>query len=434
MEEQLIQYSFYGVFAVLLTGFAPRKVSRYLSTLLSIGTLLVVSIISIEAKGIAGIVGLVSSTIGIASILSAHELVEENISLHDALIVSIASLLPILLLSDDLVRMFIAWETISISIVLLTAFHRDEESSEAALKYLTLCGVASLIALLGISLVYFETGSLVAGKVAEASLLAKILILIGFGAEAALFPLHFWLPDAHMAAPSPGSAVLSGIAIETACLLVYRLLGRDPTIAGIVIPLAVVGAFVGNFSAYRQVDMKRLLAYSSIANVSYIMLGLFSMNKLAQCFAVLHVAAHGFLKAGLFILSGLLLAESGTRRLDLLQGSLSSRPLLKTIFILAALGLTGAPPTLTFWSELYLIVGLSQASWILAILLALAIITSFGYYFALIYNLSIKSTPQTQTSITSKRKFPLSKLSIILLVLSSVALFFFYQNLSSFLG
>ena len=197
-----------------------------------------------------------------------------------------------------------------------------------------------------------------------------------------------------MAAPAPGSAVLSGIAIETACLLVYRLLGRDPTIAGIVIALAVVGAFVGNFSAYRQVDMKRLLAYSSIANISYIMLGLFSMNKLAQSFAVLHVATHGFLKAGLFILSGLLLAESGTRRLDLLQGSLSSRPLLKTIFILAALGLTGAPPTLTFWSELYLIVGLSQASWILAILLALAIITSFGYYFALIYNLSIKSTPQ----------------------------------------
>lgn len=188
------------------------------------------------------------------------------------------------------------------------------------------------------------------------------------------------------------------------------------------------------FSAYRQVNMKRLLAYSSIANISYIMLGLFSINNLAQSFAVLHVAAHGFLKAGLFILSGLLLAESGTRRHDLLQGSLSSRPLLKTIFILAALGLTGAPPTLTFWSELYLIVGLSQASWILAILLELAIITSFGYHFALIYNLSIKSTSQTQTSITSKRKFPLSKLSMILLVLSRVALFFFYQNLLSFLG
>ncbi|ABL78476.1 complex I subunit 5 family protein [Thermofilum pendens] len=421
MEKEIVTLVFAGSLAILSSGFLPGKASRYASTALSSAVMLALLYISLGNPGLAGYVGFVSSVIGLAAVISGLDLVEESKPLHDALVTVLTASLPLLLLLGDLLRLFVAWETISVCILALTAFHRDRESAEAAVKYIMLCGVASLLALAGIALSYLETGSLSVESFAKASLAAKMLVVVGFGAEAAVFPLHFWLPDAHMVAPSTASAVLSGITIEAAGLLVYRLVGSEPILLRLLSVLAVAGALLGNFSAYRQVDVKRLLAYSSVANVGYIFLGLTSGNATARTAAYLHVAGHGFLKAALFILSGVLLADFGSRRLDKLQGSLSGSKVLKAVLVVAALGLTGAPLALTFWSELYIIVGVAQSSLLLALLALTAVIASFGYYFNLVYALCVG-----EGSRPSGKPRLAAELSIVGLVALSASLLVLY--------
>lgn len=389
MFEQNVVYTVLaGELLTVLTHATHGSLRRALSTAVSAAALLLLALFSLLERSPAGLVGVVASTIGLAAVLSAYQLEEGDVSTHNALVLALCAASALVAASSDLVRVFVAWEVLSASVLSLTAYHREREGAEAALKYVMLCGAGTALALAGIALVVLETGSTTVEAAARASLLAKALLLAGFGVEAALFPLHFWLPDAHMAAPSTASAVLSGIATESAAVLVYRLVMGDEVVRSIVAPLALLGALVGNLSAYRQDDFKRLLAFSSVANVNYIMLAWATGNPLAARYAFLHVAAHGLLKASLFLVAGVLLAVYGTRRLSELSGALSGDNALKAAVILSAVGLTGAPPALTFWSEVFMGVGIFQHSVVLGLGFAAAVVVSFAYYFRLIYTLS----------------------------------------------
>ncbi len=388
MFEELVVYTaLSGELLLILARVARGRVRRVASTAITACALAFLLQCSILERSPAGLIGLTSSLIGLVAVLSAYSLIDEDVLAHNALILALCSSSVLLATSSDLVRLFVAWEVLSTSVAALTAYHRDREGAEAALKYVMLCGAGTALALAGVMLVAVETGSTSLEAVYSASPLAKVLLLTGFGVEAAIFPLHFWLPDAHMAAPSTASAVLSGVAIESAAVLVFRLVGSDALMRAVVAPLALAGALVGNLSAYRQDDFKRLLAFSSVANVNYILLAWASGNALATRFAFLHIFAHGLLKASLFIVAGLLLASYGTRLLSKLSGAASGNNALKLVVILAALGLTGAPPLPTFWSELYIGIGLFQYSPALGLGFLLSVVTSFPYYFRAMYTL-----------------------------------------------
>ncbi|MEM3892964.1 MAG: proton-conducting transporter membrane subunit [Thermofilum sp.] len=419
VENLYLLVAFSGVALTIALRLAPEKLNRPLSTAASALFMLALLALSISAGELPGYVGFVSFAIGLAAVLAGYDLVYEDKPLHDALTLALASSLPILAGTEDLIKAFAAWELMSVSVLLLVAFHREKESAEAALKYLMLCGAGTAVALAGIALVVLETGSTRVDSVFQASLLARMLLAAGFATEAAVFPLHFWLPDAHMVAPSTASAMLSGVVIEAAAILVYRLAGWDPVVSRIFLYLSVAGAFVGNLSALAQDDIKRMLAYSSVANVSYIVMGLCSGDGLARTYALLHVAAHGYLKASLFIVSGILLAQHGTRSLSRLTGALSGDNLLKLTVIASALGLTGAPPLLPFWSELFIAVGVLSVSPALPVLFALAVILSFGYYFRLLQSLSQGSS----LSATHSKRYLLASTSALLLVALNALLF-----------
>ncbi|QOJ79324.1 hypothetical protein IG193_02345 [Infirmifilum lucidum] len=388
MFEELVVYTaLSGGLLLVLARAARGRVRRALSTAIAACALAFLLQCSILERSPAGLIGLTSSLIGLVAVLSAYSLVDEDVSAHNALILALCSSSVLLATSTDLIRLFMAWEILSASVVALTAYHRDREGAEAAMKYVMLCGAGTALALSGVTLVVVETGSTSLEAVYSASPLAKVLLLTGFGVEAAIFPLHFWLPDAHMAAPSTASAVLSGVAIESAAVLVFRLVGSDAFARAVVAPLALAGALVGNFSAYRQDDLKRLLAFSSVANVNYILLAWASGNALATKFAFLHIFAHGLLKASLFIVAGVLLTAYGTRLLSKLSGAASKNNALRLTVVFAALGLTGAPPLPTFWSELYIGVGLFQYSTVLGLGFLLSVVVSFAYYFRVMYTL-----------------------------------------------
>jgi len=418
IEGTYLAALFVGTAVTLSARLLPRRTASAMSTAVPVATLVLLLALSLHAGGLTGFIGFVATVIGIAAIVAAIDIVHEDKALHNALALALSGSLAVLIGSRDLIRIFIAWELMSVSVLILVAFHRDKEAAEAALKYLMLCGVGSALALVGVALVALETGSTAIESLQRASMLARTLLAVGFATEAALFPLHFWLPDAHMVAPSTASAVLSGIVIETAAVLTWRVVSADPVASRVFLLLAVAGALVSNLSALAQDDFKRLLAYSSIANVSYVLMGLCSGNWLAITYAYLHVAAHGFLKASLFLASGVLLTAYGTRSLTALRGSATQDNLLKFIVIASCLGLTGAPPMLPFWSELFLAVGLFSVTPVLALVFLLSVVISFGYYFKALYTLSAG-----KPSSNPPRKLAAAKLAALSLVLLSIALF-----------
>lgn len=379
-----------GIIAVLSTALIRGKWGRLASTLASLLVYAVLLVIVLQDKSLNGLVGLTSLVIGLASTVSSLDLIgaEENKQFHDALILALTSASYLVVSTKDLLRLFVLWEFMSIAVAVLAAYHRRRESVEASLKYIVMCGTGSLLALAGIAILYMETGYTSYEFLKRASILPKALIVAGFGVEAAVFPLHFWLPDAHMAAPSTASALLSGVTIETAAVIISRAAVKEPTLQSLLVFCALAGMFVGNLSAYVQDDIKRILAYSSVANVSYVIFGLNIGSPLAYRYSILHIVAHGFLKASFFIFAGILLAVYGTRSLKSLQGVLSDTYVGKFIVVAAGMGLTGVPPFLTFWSEAFTVIGVFAVNPVLALLFGTAIISSFGYYFNAFYTLS----------------------------------------------
>ncbi|MEM1619418.1 MAG: proton-conducting transporter membrane subunit [Fervidicoccaceae archaeon] len=396
-ETSVLLLTSAGVTAIASTGLLGEARSRSISTYLLTAWTGLLLLIFVGARSPAGFIGATSAAIGLAAALSSSCIIRERGKfLHDAVLLALVASAYLVAQSRDLIRLFVYWELMSVSILVLTVFHWHRENLESALKYVMMCGVGSLLALVGIGMTVAEAGSTSIEAVARASPLAKALMAVGFGVEAAIFPLHFWLPDVHMAAPSTASALLSGIAIETGAYVAASVALLDAHVAKAFALAALIGAFIGNLAAIRQDDMKRMLAYSSVAHVSYIVLGLVAGAALAKTYAQLHIMAHGLLKGAAFLLSGLFIALWGTRSLSVLAGKLERTIALKFSIVALGLGLTGVPPFLTFWSEAFTFIGLVTTNFFaatMAVGMAIAILISAAFYFRLFYSLSVGKGP-----------------------------------------
>lgn len=306
-------------------------------------------------------------------------------------------------IAGDLLIFFIGWEGMSVAAYGLVAFYKHSwEAIEASVKYLLMSGIGSLTALYGIALVYGLTGTLNIQAFVKAfqavtplGVLAIILIFAGLGVEAAVAPLHMWLPDAHPAAPSPMSALLSGIIIEVGSFAFIRLLGGVLTLESYVAfaqPVLAVAAvatmFIGNLSALQQDDLKRLLAYSSIAQVGYILLGIAALTSAGFSASIFHIWNHALLKATLFLLAGVVTFQMGTRSLTEMAGLGRRNPILAALFAFGALAMTGVPPFGLFWSEfLIVLTNLATESVTLTAAVAMMLVNlliSIAYYFRVI--------------------------------------------------
>ncbi len=326
--------------------------------------------------------------------------------------------------SGDLLTFFIGWEGMSVAAYGLVAFYKHSwEAIEATVKYLLMSGIGSLTALYGIALVYGVTGTLnienfVKGfaTITPIGTLAIVLIFMGFGVEAAVVPLHMWLPDAHPAAPSPMSALLSGIIIEVGSFAFIRLIGGIltlPSYVSIAQPIlaaaAVATMFVGNLSALQQDDLKRLLAYSSIAQVGYILLGIATLTPQGFSASIFHIWNHALLKGMLFLLAGIVTFQIGTRSLTEMAGLGRRSPILAALFGFGALAMTGVPPFGLFWSELLIVLSnLAVGSPVLnaaVVLMLLNLLISIVYYFRIIRVIAF-AEPKSQLNGGTPVKIP----------------------------
>jgi len=300
-----------------------------------------------------------------------------------------------LVLSQDLFSVYIFLEVAAVASYALVAYGLGAEELEASFKYLMLSVVASAAVLTAIAILYGMTGALgfdgvAAGlRLLEANTVtgvAAALFLMGFGLKAALIPFHAWLPDAHPSAPAPISAILSGLLIKVSGVyaiarIFYHVLGLTPALSQILMWLGAVSIVVAAFLALGQSDMKRMLAYSSISQVGYVVLGIGIGTPLGVAGGLFHLLNHALAKGLLFLTSGSVQQATGTRNLDEMGGLAKRMPWTAGTNLIGALSISGVPPLGGFWSKLIIIIALIQSGEAaLAVIAVLASVLTLWYY------------------------------------------------------
>ena len=338
------------------------------------------------------------------------------------------------ILTGDLFNMFVYLEVAAVSSYALVAFGTGKEELEASFKYMVMGTVASAFILLGIAITYSYTSTLNLadiGRIVSQNnnsillVFVSVIFIMGFGLKAALVPIHWWLPDAHPSAPAPISAMLSGVLIKALGIyaiirLFYNVFGLSPTFKTLFMMLGLLSMAVGALLAMGQNDIKRLLAYSSISQIGFIIFG-FSINTyLGITGALLHVFNHAFFKSLLFLNSGAIEYRTHSRNLDEIGGIFKKMPLTGATSFIASMSLSGIPPFAGFWSKIIIIIAAVQAEhYIGALIAAILSIITIGYVLK-IQSITFKET--LVKSFESIKEVPFG-MKFAMIVLSIVSLF-----------
>jgi len=374
-------------------------------------------------------------TIGItSSIFSVRESRGVGFTGYYMIFLSMIVAMVGVIFSGSLFTLFIFWEVMCLCSYTLVAFRKERwEPIEASYKYLIMSSAGSIIILFALSFLYGLTGTLsipyLAASLANSKenpvlYISLLMIIVGFGLQAGMAPFHTWLPDAHMAAISPISAVLSGVVVEIGIYGLIRLLygvflSMQNAWQVVLAVFAVLTMFMGNFSALFQDDLKRLLAYSTVANTGYILLGLAIGSQRALAGSLLQMLNHAVIKALLFLCVGAFLHSTRTRSLNEIAGIRRSMPVTSVAFTVGALSLATFPGLNVFWSELMIITaGIESNMALLSFLMIFNLALSAVYALRMIYTVIVKKA--TYTSRKAKKAPALMLLPILILAATSI--------------
>ncbi|HSC22551.1 MAG TPA: hydrogenase 4 subunit F, partial [Casimicrobiaceae bacterium] len=297
------------------------------------------------------------------------------------------------LLTNNVGVLWVAMEAATLTTVLLVSLYRTPASLEAAWKYFILCGVGIAQALFGTILLYFAAEKLLgAGGGAllwtelngvradlEPTVLAIafVFLLVGYGTKVGLVPLHNWLPDAHAEGPTPVSAVLSGLLLNVALYAVVRCkVLVDGALPGafaknLMMGFGLVSVLVAAFLLWRQRDIKRLFAYSSIEHMGIITFAFGLGGPVANFAGLLHMTVHSLTKSAIFYTAGHAAQKTGTQIIDDIRGLVTISPVVGWGLALGALAILGMPPFGVFASEfLILTTAMREQPWATPFLLA----------------------------------------------------------------
>ena len=310
--------------------------------------------------------------------------------------------------SQDLLMLFVAWELMSLPTYVLAGFSKTRQSNEASVKYAIIGAMSSAVILYAISLAYGLTGStqisaVVAGFTSNPTALAGVATLLfvaGFGFKMSVVPFHMWIPDAYEGAPTTISTLLAAATKKAGFIAAIRVLlaittlyavTKSPvfTMANVFAVLALLTMTLGNVSALTQKSMTRLLAYSSIAQAGYMLLGFVAFSNapgsaaasLGLTGTIFHVINHAVMKGVAFLAAALVILQLKRADLKAYDGLAKRMPLTAFTLAVAFLGLAGVPPLSGFWSKLLLILSVANGpfGW-LALAAILNSAFSLGYY------------------------------------------------------
>ena len=343
-----------------------------------------------------------------------HELEKHQFGLYYSLILLLLFSMLGMVYTNDLFNLYVFMEILSITSTAIISIKHRKANFLASFRYLMLSSIGSITILFGLAFLYMVTGHLNMFEVHKVIqnvwttypmnlLLASGFILTGLGIKSAMFPLHVWLPDAHASAPSPSSAFLSALVVKVYIFAMYKILFRvlgTVMVKGLgidqaILIFAALGMVFGSLFAIGQRDIKRMLAYSSVAQIGYIFLGLGLMSEQGLAASLFHIFSHGLMKTALFLSAGSIIFATGKRKLNALDGIGYRMPITMIVFSIAAFGMIGIPGVSGFMSKIYL--GLALIEGQHPIYLALILLSSFlnaVYYLPIIIAAFLKEDPE----------------------------------------
>jgi len=342
--------------------------------------------------------------------------------------------------TGDLFNLFVLTEIFSVAAYALVSIGGKRGSFIASYRYLILASIGTSLILLGTGYLYVITGTL---NMADLSTKlpafydswvvfgALAFLLVGFGIKTALFPLHTWLPDAYSSAPSPVTVIFSALVAKVGAYSLIRVLftifgvefvtGPIP-VASVLTWVAAATVLMGSMFAISQIDLKRMLAYSSVAHIGYVVLGIGLAVEMGMTGGIFHIFTHALATGCLFFCAGAMIYKTGIRRIDDLRGLAGKMPITAVAFTLAAVSKIGIPPTAGFVSKFYLVMGsLEAGKWIFVIVILLATLMTALFYLRVI-NLIYFGEPEREGKV-QRDEIPLTMLVPVIILALGCAVF-----------
>ena len=319
-------------------------------------------------------------------------------------------------LAADFFSFYLFFEFMSIMFFVLVAHNQGREAVRAAFKFLIMTIIAGVSLFLAVAIIYWETGTL---EFASAGLglnnsplllVSFIGFVIAFGIKAAMFPLHLWMPDAYSEGPLPAAALSSMIMLKTGVYGLIRVFGNIYGIeylskvdwGSYLVILAGFTILFGSIVALAQKDLIRRLAYSGVAQLGYIVLGIAMLNELALIGAAYHMLAHTFMKGTLFLCAGIMVKEAGSRKIVDMKAIGARIPVTMICFTIASLTAVGMPPFNIFVSKWHLGLGALEINNLVLILILLASSMLNAAYYLPIVTRAFMGAEKAEDSGTGK--------------------------------
>ncbi len=333
---------------------------------------------SLGLDGISLLLVALSAFLFLLSVVVSWRAIKARVPLfHSMLLVMETGVLGVFL-STDLFLFYLFWEVMLIPMFFLIGIWGHGRRVYSALKFFIFTFTGSLFMLLSIIGVYIYHGSQTGDYTFALERLAGTPVpygvslwlfagfLLGFAVKVPVFPIHTWLPDAHTDAPTAGSVILAGLLLKTGTYGLLRFaFPLFPQAAAAFLPLlftlAVTGIFYASWVAFAQKDMKRLVAYSSVSHLAYVVLGIAAWNEVSLAGSVLQMVNHGISTGALFIMVGMLDERAHTREIASFGGLWSKAPTMSAFFLLFILSSLGLPGLNNFSGEFLILVGLFRS-------------------------------------------------------------------------
>lgn len=378
----------------------------------------------------------------------SHDVEERLIPFYYFLVLALLGTLNAVVFFESMIGIFVSIELSSFAAAGIVIVKNQTENVHAGLKYLSLSILGSSLVLMGMVLLYVATGSLMISGIGEVVqsggfmgenssyvVWAMSLITGGVAFKAALFPCHIWLPDAHGTAPSPSSATLSALVLKAYIVFYMKMMFRGVgfeviassgirTLLNVVMVVGVVAMICGSLLAIMQTDIKRMIAYSSVAQMGYIFMGIGIGTEFGLFAALFHILAHAVTKSGLFLVAGSIIEQTHNRDLTKMGGLGKLMPITMALFTIGGLSMIGIPLFVGFNSKWNFATGIvDSANYWLLIPLSISALLNALYYLPVVIRAFFGQEAKEMKEPFASKERPVKDLLPIILLAVGVIIF-----------